>query len=140
MIAYSNNEDADINNDSYVIYFENDYGRSYQDMINDGSVFLISLPSQKWHNFVFTYTDNKVDLFINGDLVKNHLFSDNQRNNLIDIDDNIYIGTPYVGDNLYNYGAYGAVCNVVYYTIPLEISTIIYNYNLSVVNNPPYIH
>ena len=75
MIAYTNNDDN--YTESYVIYFENDYGRSYQSMIDDGSIFLISLPSQKWNNFVFTYTDNKVDLFINGVLVKNHNFTNN---------------------------------------------------------------
>lgn len=139
MIAYSNNETVDAKHESYVIYFENDNGRSYQEMVDDGAIYLISLPSQKWHNFVFTYTDNKVDLFINGNLVKTHLFSDIQRNNLIEIDNNMYIGTPSVGNDLYNYGVYGAVCNVVYYTIPIEMSTIIYNYNLCVVNNPPYI-
>jgi hypothetical protein len=137
MIAYTNNNANDT--DSYVIYFENDYGRSYQNMIDDGSIFLISLPSQKWNNFVFTYTDNNVDLFINGVLVKNHNFSNIQRDNLIAIDDNMYIGTPTEDANLYNYGAYGAVCNVVYYNIPLELSTIIYNYNISVINNPPYL-
>jgi hypothetical protein len=137
MIAYTNNNANDT--DSYVIYFENDYGRSYQNMIDDGSIFLISLPSQKWNNFVFTYTDNNVDLFINGVLVKNHNFSNIQRENLIAIDDNMYIGTPTEDANLYNYGAYGAVCNVVYYNIPLELSTIIYNYNISVINNPPYL-
>lgn len=137
-IAYLNNSE-NINSESYVIYFENSNGRSYQEMVDDGSIYFISLPSQKWNNFVFTYTENKVDLFINGVLVKTHTFSDNQRNNYIMVDDNMYIGTPTMSDNLYNYGAYGAVCNVTYYTIPLELSTIIYNYNISVINNPPYI-
>jgi hypothetical protein len=136
MIAYTNNNS---DTESYVIYFENANGRTYVEMVEDGSVFLISLPSQKWNNFVFTYTDNKVDLFINGVLVKTHNFTISQRNNVIAIDDNMYIGTPTQSDNLYNYGAYGAVCNVVYYTIPLELSTIIYNYNISVINNPPYL-
>jgi hypothetical protein len=138
MIAYTNS-DPDSNSESYVIYLENANGRTYQQMIDDGSIFLISLPSQKWNNFVFTYTENRVDLFVNGDLVKTHNFTSNQRNNLIQINDNMYIGTPTVGDNLYNYGAYGAVCNVVYYTFPLELSTIVYNYNISVIHNPPYL-
>lgn len=140
MIAYTNNSDPNnTNSESCVIYFENENGRNYDQMVEDGSIFLISLPSQKWNNFVFTYTDNKVDLFINGVLVKTHNFSSIQRNNFIAIDDNMYIGTRTQDNNLYNYGAYGAVCNVVYYTIPLELSSIIYNYNISVINNPPYL-
>ena len=140
MIAYSNNEVInEKKEDSYVIYMEDGNGRTHEQMVGDDAIFTISLPSQKWHNFVFTYTDNKVNLFINGVLEKVHTFSDSQKTNVISVDDNMYIGTSDVGDNLYNYGAYGAVCNVVFYNIPLELSTIIYNYNLSVINNPPYI-
>ena len=107
MIAYTNNHNNDT--ESYVIYFENANGRSYDQMVKDGSVFLISLPSQKWNNFVFTYTENKVDLFINGVLVKTHNYSISQRNSLIEINDNMYIGTQTQSANLHNYGIRSSV-------------------------------
>ena len=90
--------------------------------------FDMLIESQKWNNIVFNYTDNRVDLFINGDLVKTHIFESSDtpvRNYSKDL---FKIG----GDNLD-----GAICNIKYYKKPLTKYQITSFYNLLNGKNPP---
>lgn len=72
--------------------------------------FNMLIESQKWNNIVFNYNHNRVDLFINGDLVKSHIF-EASKEPIREYDKDLFkIG----GDNLD-----GAICNIKYYKKPL---------------------
>jgi len=92
----------------------------------------INLPLQKWHNFVFNYNDNAVDVFVNGELHKTYTFSENNRPTYDIVTDNLLIGD--------DSGLSGAICNAVYYTAPLTNSEIVNKYNLLQNLNPPIIN
>lgn len=92
----------------------------------------INLPLQKWHNFVFNYNDNAVDVFVNGELHKTYTFSENNRPTYDIVTDNLLIGD--------DSGLSGAICNAVYYTTPLTNSEIVNKYNLLQNLNPPIIN
>jgi hypothetical protein len=90
--------------------------------------FDMLIESQKWNNIVFNYNNNRVDLFINGDLVKTYIFKaydEPVRNYTQDL---FKIG----GDNLD-----GAICNIKYYKKPLTKYQITSFYNLLNGKNPP---
>lgn len=90
--------------------------------------FDMLIESQKWNNIVFNYNNNRVDLFINGDLVKTYIFKaydEPERNYTQDL---FKIG----GDNLD-----GAICNIKYYKKPLTKYQITSFYNLLNGKNPP---
>jgi len=89
----------------------------------------VSLPTQKWNNFVFNYYDNSCDLFINGILEKSFVFNNsNIPLNGTDID-NVIVGS--------NEGLSGAICNVKYYNFPQSTGQIANNYNILMFENPP---
>ena len=82
-------------------------------------------PNQKWNNIVFNYNDNKIDLFVNGNLEKTTTRSTTN----IPTNSMIKIGA----DN----GLYGAICNVRYFKTPLPKNTIVNSYNFLMKQNPP---
>jgi hypothetical protein len=118
------------------------------------------LPYQKWNNIVFTYSQNTVDVFINGDLVKSThlskspLFS-NYDTMVIGTDSSSLYMTSYpnhdpdidgpmpqptyspIINTISRNGLYGSVCNVVYYPTFLDRGKIRTIYNYLVVKNPP---
>lgn len=90
--------------------------------------FDMLIESQKWNNIVFNYNHNRIDLFINGDLVKTHIFEASNEPKR-DYDKDLFkIG----GDNLD-----GAICNIKYYKKPLTKYQITSFYNLLNGKNPP---
>jgi hypothetical protein len=117
-IVYINNAN-DNKPDKYIIYFT--------DNTKGPASYEITLPNQKWNNFVFNYTFEKVDLFINGELVRTFAFNNNEPT--YKVSDNISVGT----DN----GIDGAICNVRYYPHNLTTTQITRTYNLLMYKNPP---
>lgn len=124
-------------------------------------MFKIGLPLQKWHNFVINFISydeiiptpppktNEIgattpppivirkyntDIFINGELERSYDF--NMETPVFDEGDIIYTGSGGITNSNLQ-GLYGAVCNVVYYKVPLTKLAIVYNYNLYSVKNPP---
>ena len=94
----------------------------YQD-----TYFILAVPSQKWNQIVFNYYDNKVDLWINGNLERNmdlHLNPIRQTQT-----DTITIGSKF--------GLMGAICNIQFYSKPMTSSQISQAYNLLYSQNPP---
>ena len=90
--------------------------------------FDMLIESQKWNNIVFNYNHNRIDLFINGDLVKTHIFEASNEPKR-DYDKDLFkIG----GDNID-----GAICNIKYYKKPLTKYQITSFYNLLNGKNPP---
>jgi hypothetical protein len=103
----------------------------FQLSTNKDNAYKISLPSQKWHNFVFNYNNSRVDLFINGKLEKTYEFGVDDSNDLPTYSsaDEIKVGSENVLD--------GAICNVQYYSVPLTNTDIANLYNLYMLKNPP---
>jgi len=94
----------------------------YQD-----TYFILAVPSQKWNQIVFNYYDNKVDLWMNGNLERNmdlHLNPIQQTQT-----DTITIGSKF--------GLMGAICNIQFYSKPMTSSQISQAYNLLYSRNPP---
>ena len=94
----------------------------YQD-----TYFILPVPSQKWNQVVFNYYDNKVDLWINGNLERNmdlHSIPIQQTQT-----DTITIGNKW--------GLMGAICNIQFYSKPMTSSQISQAYNLLYSQNPP---
>ena len=122
IVYYNNMDDANKKN-KYIVYFT--------DVKKGPQTYELTLPNQKWNNFVFNYDHNKVDLFINGELVRTFYFNDGDNNNRPKYmpSDKISIGS----EN----GLIGAICNVRYYPYNLSISQIVSNYNLLMYKNPP---
>ena len=120
-IVYYNNITDEVAKNKYIIYFTN--------INTDQNYYEITLPNQKWNNFVFNYKSTQVDLFINGGLVKVFKFKDNHPT--YKPTDNIMVGQ----DN----GLDGAICNVRYYPNNLSMSHITSTYNLLMYKNPPIV-
>uniref|UniRef100_A0A6C0JN69 Uncharacterized protein n=1 Tax=viral metagenome TaxID=1070528 RepID=A0A6C0JN69_9ZZZZ len=118
-VTYYNDTKDNIHKNKYFIYFTNN---------KDTNKYEISLPIQKWNNFVFNYESNKVDLFINGELVKSFKFN---KSNLptIEPSDIITVGNKD--------GLDGAICNVRIYPEKLSQLHITSAYNLLMFKNPP---
>jgi hypothetical protein len=118
-----------------VVYFNNTSDPNHRDKIivyfTDSNLkpasYEFSITHQKWHNIVFNYTSNHVDLFVNGSLEKTYDFIDNQPNYLVS--DNITVGSTN--------GLDGAICNVRYFTSIQTKSQIANGYNLLMNKNPP---
>ena len=120
-ISYHNNITDDVNKNKYIIYFT--------DARTSQNFFEVTLPNQKWNNFVFNYKSSQVDLFINGELVKVFKFTDNRPT--YKASDNIMIGKEK--------GLDGAICNIRYYPYNLSMSHITSTYNLLMYKNPPVV-
>jgi hypothetical protein len=91
--------------------------------------YIMKMPSQKWHNIVFTYYENKVDLFINGSLARSMELTN--RLPIKDTNDSIIIGSDS------SHSIPGAICNINYYKTPLTSAQISRIYNLLFKFNPP---
>jgi hypothetical protein len=110
--------------DVYKVYFTED-----SDPTNSAHYFEISLPGQKWNNFVFNYNTYEADLFVNGVLVKHMDFYQARLNlPLYEETDTVSIGST---------GLSGAICNINYRQGGLTKNQIITEYNLLVNSNPP---
>jgi len=123
-ITYNNSTTDKTMKDVYRISFTED-----TDASNPDQVFEISLPGQKWNNFVFNYTTNHVDLFINGNLEKHINLSANGLSlPKYLVTDSITVGSE---------GLNGAICNISYMQVNMTKNQIITDYNLLVKKNPP---
>ena len=113
----------------YVSYVIDKTGDNYIFQFSDtaDSIYKISLPTQKWHNFVFNYNNSRVDLFVNGKLEKTLEFSNNLP--IYSSADEIIVGN----EN----GLDGAICNIQYFNVPLTNTDIANLYNLNMLKNPP---
>ena len=120
-IVYHNNITDEIHKNKYIIYFT--------DTKSGQNFYEVTLPNQKWNNFVLNYKSSQVDLFINGELVKVFKFTDNRPT--YKASDDIMIGQ----EN----GLDGAICNVRYYPYNLSMSHITSTYNLLMYKNPPVV-
>ena len=86
----------------------------------------ISLPSQKWNNFVVSYDGTQVDLFVNGNLERSATLDAPMQYSPLD--------QVVVGDDR---GIDGAICNVCFFAKPLTSFEIANSYNLLNGVNPP---
>lgn len=117
-------------NGKYIFYFTNDTSNPYE----------LNLPSQKWNFFVITYNNNKVDLFVNGNLEKTLIVSPpyySPGDNIevgSDPSDNGVLGIDYTTKTS---NVSGAICNVKYHKTPMSQYQIISEYNLLMSKNPP---
>lgn len=128
-ISYKNQSDNTrlANKDVYIIQFTNKRFDASNNRVE--STYEISLPNQKWNNFVFNYVDSKADLYINGALERTFEFSTNIPKYLPT--DVITVGS--------NNGLLGSICNINYYKTPLSAEKISVTYNLLFMKNPPVI-
>jgi hypothetical protein len=102
-------------------------GKSSPPIQYQDTYFILPVPSQKWNQVVFNYYDNKVDLWINGNLERNmdlHSTPIQQTQT-----DTITIGNKW--------GLMGAICNIQFYSKPMTSSQISQAYNLLYSQNPP---
>ena len=127
-ISYKNqsNNTRLANKDIYEIQFTNAKVDASFNRVE--TTYEISLPNQKWNNFVFNYFDSKVDLYVNGSLERTFEFSNNMPK--YEPTDVITVGSKY--------GLLGAICNVHYYKTPLSAEKISTLYNLLYLKNPPF--
>ena len=96
--------------------------------VSDDNNYIVEVDTQKWNQFIFNYTANSVDLFINGSLDKTYRF---EHDNLpvYTANDMVVIGA--------NDGIDGAISNVRYYVGNLTRSQVVNSYNLLMKKNPP---
>ena len=127
-ISYKNQSDNTrlANKDIYEIQFTNTKTDASNNRVE--TTYEISLPNQKWNNFVFNYFDSKVDLYVNGSLARTFEFSNNMPK--YEPTDVITVGSKN--------GLQGAICNVHYYKTPLLPEKISALYNLLFMKNPPF--
>ena len=131
-ILFTNSSPNNVNGNPCIRYMGNDqWDFIFSDPLNTLSHnkmnYIMKVPSQKWNHIVFNYYENNVDLFINGNLERNI----NLKLNPIKILPTDVIS---VGDDN---GIDGAVCNIVYYNIPLTQTKISQIYNTNFMKNPP---
>ena len=117
MISYYNN--LDNNKKSYRFYFSK---------IGGVPDYELTLPVQKWINFVITYDNSIVNLFVDGELTRTFKFTEK---NPVPVYNN-FKDSITVGDNN---GLHGAIADIVLYKIPLTKSQIAANYNLYIQSN-----
>jgi hypothetical protein len=88
----------------------------------------VEINTQKWNQFIFNYTSDSVDLFVNGILDKTFRFNSYTRP-IYSADDLVIVGS--------NNGVDGAICNIQYYIGNQTRAQIANSYNLLMKNNPP---
>jgi len=109
------------NKETLKVYFTNS-------QVSDDNNYIIEVDTQKWNQFIFNYTANSVDLFLNGSLEKTFRFElDNPP--VYTANDMVVIGA--------NDGIDGAISNVRYYVGNLTRSQVANSYNLLMKKNPP---
>ena len=109
------------NKDIVKVYFTNNPN-------NADNSYMVEIDTQKWNQFVFNYTANSVDLFLNGKLEKTFRFDYNNPP-IYTANDMVVIGE----DN----GLDGAISNIRYYVGNLSRSQVTNSYNLLMKKNPP---
>lgn len=128
-ITYYN--DSTTNKETYLIYLTTPITMNYSLAPDDDKIAcrfrMTDLPRQKWNQFVINYSNNKADVFINGELRTS--FDTSISLPKYNIYDHMSVGE----DN----GIDGAICNLVYYTHPLTNMEIVSAYNLLQFRNPP---
>ena len=118
-VVYFNNTSDPKHKDKIIVYFTDSTARP--------SSHEFSITHQSWHNIVFNYTSDHVDLFVDGTLEKTYDFEDNHPTYLVT--DNITVGSTG--------GLDGAICNVTYYNNVQTKAQIVNTYNLLMNKNPP---
>ena len=89
-----------------------------------------TLPIQKWNHIAVSIDNNKVNVFLNGQL--NNVHTIERQDYLFKFGDNAIItGSNNSTTNL------GAICNVRYYTIPITLDEVVSEYNMLKYKNPP---
>jgi len=114
--------------DKYIFYFV-EYPPKVQYDHPENMSYEVTVPNQRWNNFVMNYNRNSVDLYINGNLER----SFNLSMHLPDYNDldQITVGSP---DGK---GVQGAICNVQYFNHPLSPEQISFSYNMLFQSDPP---
>jgi hypothetical protein len=79
---------------------------------------------QKWNQFIINCDGGAIDVFYNNELVKSQI-------NMVPY---MTIDDLSVGQER---GIYGGVCNLVYYTSPLNVTQMYYSYNSVKSSDPP---
>lgn len=121
-ITYS--YDSITSKDYYHLYFTNVLPNAETSQYK----YDITVSGQKWNQFVFNYNNNKVDVFINGNLERSFDLATNIPQYSL-TDDIITIGSKN--------GLDGAICNITYSKNPLTKYQIANSYNLLMNANPP---
>lgn len=114
--------------DKYIFYFT-EYPPKTQYTDPNNMSYEISVPNQRWNNFVINYNRNIVDIYINGILERSFNMS-NQLPEYNDLDQ-ITVASP--DGN----GVQGAICNVAFYNHPLSKEQIAFSYNMLMKSDPP---
>lgn len=118
--------DQPIERNKYVFYFSK-YPPTNQYVSEKDTFYDVTIPNQKWNHIVMNYTNNHVDIFINGVLER----SFSMVNTMPIYND---LDTITVGDEN---GLDGGICNVVYYRHPLSDEQIAILYNSKMSSDPP---
>jgi hypothetical protein len=120
-----------LGNDDWRFMFTNNHGYSETEDLTKVPLpeYIVKMPSQKWHHVVFSYYENKVDLYINGSLARSMDISD-QLPKMYD-NDVVVVGSKDPNN------IPGAICNVKYYKTPLSSAQISRIYNMLFMSNPP---
>lgn len=145
-----NNSLKSSNNELEMLKNEDSFVKEQLDFLNKEeydtmkyTFYPVSMESQKWNQIVLNYNDNKVDLFINGNLERTfYLAGENIPNPQVSQQDGIYnfipkysdLDTITIGDE---FGIDGGICNVEYFKQPLTSEQISFNYNIYADKNPP---
>ena len=111
--------------------------------------FTITLPLQKWNQFVInyntfseevddvTYYKTVIDVFVNGVLERSTTIELGEEEPTTDISNDV-IKTGTTDEKAFqNGGLYGAISNISYFTKPLTEVAIIQDYNFLSLKNPP---
>ena len=119
-------------------------------MLNTGSYetmkdtfYSLTLPSQKWNQIVINYLDNKVDIFINGELERTfHLAGKDVPPTGLEKSEGLETLLPKYSDLdtisiSDDFGIDGGICNVEYYSLPLTPQQISFTYNTMMTYDPP---
>lgn len=110
---------------------ENSYSKNRKDTyiitFAKGVTSEIQLSSQVWHNFVFNYNGDTIDLFVDGNLERS--FKPKEIPAYSQSSDQFITGD--------DSGVYGAICNLTFYDEPLTIREITSAFNLLNGRNPP---
>jgi hypothetical protein len=114
----------------YTFYFMQYPDNTPYNIENPTMRYELSLPIQRWNQFVFNYTRGGVDLFINGMLERSFPFSSLEMLPTYTIQDKITVGSNQNGLD-------AAICNMVYHNVPLTKSQIANSYSILRLNNPP---
>ena len=132
-IAYANNN---LNSEEFIMYLHD-------------NKFTITLPLQKWNQFVInyntfseevddvTYYKTVIDVFVNGVLERSTTIELGEEEPTTDISNDV-IKTGTTDEKAFqNGGLYGAISNISYFTKPLTEVAIIQDYNFLSLKNPP---